>query len=155
MNNKKFITTFKGIAMVIALLFFQIPLWGQAPIQKSNLKILYVGGSTDFGRSSERGDTTGLAKGAQERMASFERMLKEYFNSVRVIHANNYTQELSNDYDVTVMDGLPVPITPRVNEGGIYKPAAYLTEDFDRPMLFIGELGENLGRSIGLKTDWY
>lgn len=31
----------------------------------------------------------------------------------------------------------------------------YLPEDFDRPAVMLVEMGETLGRRIGLKTDWY
>jgi len=149
----------KRIITMLAIVCLQFPCWGQAgaSIPKSNLKILYVGGSTDYNKS----DTAEHTRQVQERMASFENMLKKYFNSVTVIHANDYVQELSNHYHVTVMDGTPKPISPRMTEtdasGRVskYIPAKYLTEDFDRPMLFIGELGEVMGRNIGLKTDWY
>jgi hypothetical protein len=148
----------KIIIISILLSIFTMPAWGQ--IRKSNLKILYVGGSSDTDRYSVK-DTTGLKKNIGERMASFETMLKEYFNSVTVILASKYTQELSYKYDVTIMDGTPVPITPRVTERDASGKttntlaAGYFTEDFDRPVLTIGELGETLGRRIGLKTDWY
>lgn len=148
--------------VVVALLCLQLPMYGQAkaPIKKSNLKILYVGGSPDVENFSNR-DTVTMKKSAVERMKSFEDMLKTYFNSVTVIHAGNYTENLSKNYDVTVFDGTPKPIQPRIMErdasGNVtkYLMAGYLTEDFDRPAITIGELGETLGRRIGLKTDWY
>ena len=129
-------------------------------LKKSDLKVLYVGGSSEWDSYSNP-DTATFRKSVVERMNAFETMLNKYFNSVTVVHANDYTQALSYAHDVTVMDGTPKVITPRVTETDAagnttgYLAAGYLTEDFDRPMVTIGELGEKLGRRIGLKTDWY
>ncbi|GHT59119.1 hypothetical protein AGMMS50239_05040 [Bacteroidia bacterium] len=129
--------------------------------QKSDLKILYVGGSSDWSKEHFANDSIAFQKSIQERTKSFEKMLKQYFKSVTVIQAKDYTEAASQKYDVTVMDGTPKPIVPRVTEkdasGNItkYLMEGYLTESFNRPMVTIGELGERLGRRIGLKTDWY
>lgn len=130
---------------------------GGAPL---SLRILYVGGSANWEKEVFQNETD-RNKDVQRRKSSFEEMLKRYFTDVRVIDASEYSQDLSDHYDVTVMDGTPRPIADRQvikdDAGNIikYVPAAYLTEDFDRPMLFIGEMGEKMGRSIGLKLDWY
>ena len=118
-------------------------------VKKSDLKILYVGGSfrTD--------------KEAAARMQSFETMLKRYFKMVKVVGAADYTPEMSKSWDVTVMDGLPKALVPEIREkdasGRVikYQQAGYLPEDFDRPMVTLGGLGAALGGRIGLKTDWY
>jgi len=156
-----------GFVLLATFFCLHVSCGGQTigSIQKSNLKILYVGGSSDIERTGRR-DTSDEAKKAlerstQERMAAFEKMLNEYFHSVTVIRAADYTQNLSNDYDVTIMDGTPAPISPRETvrdaSGNVtnYIAAKYFTEDFNRPVVMIAELGETLGRSIGLKTDWY
>ena len=151
----------KKIVSLLAVLLVLVACHNNKTTGKSNLRILYVGGSADWELEHFDNDTIAYNKSIGERMASFRDMLKQYFDSVAVINAKDYTQELSTQYDVTVMDGTPRPIQPKVIErdeaGNItaYKPAGYLTEDFDRPMVVIGELGEVLGRRIGLKTDWY
>jgi hypothetical protein len=148
---------FFKLGMLAALLAFSC----QASVKKSNLRILYVWGSADWDDAYFEDDTARLEANIRERAASFEAMLKEYFNAVTTVRASSYTPELSRSYDVTVMDGTPIPILPGAREtdaaGKLIKivPPAYLPEDFDRPMLTIGELGEKLGRRIGLKTDWY
>lgn len=116
---------------------------------KSKLRVLYVGGNPDMERGGEAS--------VKERMASFEKMLNNYFTSVTVVHADDYTQQMSYDYDVTVMDGRPKEITPMFmdQEKGIYLKPGYFTEDFDKPILTIGALGDELGRRIGTKNDWY
>ncbi|MDR2414164.1 MAG: protein-disulfide reductase DsbD N-terminal domain-containing protein [Odoribacteraceae bacterium] len=148
----------KHLVTILAGLFLLLRV---AVAQKSDLKILYVGGSTDWAPESFRGDTAAALESARARSASFETMLGEFFNSVTVVQAADYKQALSYQYDVTVMDGAPPAITPLFRErdaaGKItsIRPAVYFTEEFDRPVVMIGELGEKLGRSIGLKLDWY
>lgn len=151
----------KKICWIIIMLLALTACQSNKAPQKSKLHILYVGGSADWDLDHFGRDSVAYEKNIKDRMASFEGMLKQYFDSVAIIDARDYKQEMSDLYDVTVMDGKPAPIAPRVMEkdaaGNIinYKSAGYLTEDFKRPMLTIGELGESLGRRIGLKTDWY
>lgn len=131
---------------------------------KQNLKVLYVGGSGNYmdsyGENYYKNEEE-KQKDIAGRMSSFEKMLSRYFTKVTVVKAADYKQPMSNDYDVTVMDGKPAAVTEKEavkdDTGRIvnYIPAAYFTEDFDKPVLLIGELGEPLGRSIGLKIDWY
>lgn len=79
-----------------------------AGIRKSNLKVLYVGGSPDINTGS-RTDSAELAESVKKRMASFEKMLKRYFREVTVTDAKDCRPALSDHYDVTVMDGKPAP----------------------------------------------
>lgn len=88
----------------------------QAGIRKSNLKVLYVGGSPDVDYVGNRPDSAVLAQSSAKRMASFDKMLKRYFRQVTVIRAQAYRPELSDNYDVTVMDGRPAPILPGIME---------------------------------------
>lgn len=133
----------------------------QAGIRKSNLKVLYVGGSPDVDYVGNRPDSAVLAQSSAKRMASFDKMLKRYFRQVTVIRAKAYRPELSDNYDVTVMDGRPAPILPGIMErdssGRLtrYEKPGYLPPDFDRPMLMIADMSEEIGWRIGLKTDWY
>ena len=132
-----------------------------AGIKKSNLSVLYVGGSPDMNTFATKVDSTVLTESIKQRMASFEKFLKQYFKKVTVIHAEDYTPELSDDYDVTVMDGKPRILQPEIREtdatGKItkYVRAGYLPQNFDRPMVLIAELGSVLGERIGVKFDWY
>ncbi len=153
----------KVIKWIIVLLCFihgSTIAYGQKDNKKVNLHILYVGGSANW-ENEAFSTPESKEKDIVRRKASFEKMLRNYFTQVTVIDASAYSQSLSNAYDVTVMDGTPKAIAERQiikDETGKvtkYVPAAYLTEDFDKPMFFIGELGERMGRSIGLKLDWY
>lgn len=151
----------KNLIAVLLLAFYSaVSVYAQKAVTPGKLRVLYVGGSAnwenDVFKTPEEKE-----KDVQRRSASFEAMLKQYFSAVKVIDAKAYTQGMSNEYDVTVVDGTPKAIAERQMikdaQGKVtkYIPAAYLTEDFDQPMLFIGETGEKLGRSIGLKLDWY
>ncbi len=132
-----------------------------AAVKKSNLRILYVGGSSDYETIGVDIDSSIVAASAKERMTSFEKFLKGYFKVVKVIHAEQYTYSMSDNYDVTILDGTPKPLRPKQilrDENGRYKgtiEALYFPQDFDRPVITIAELGNTVGRGIGLKTDWY
>lgn len=130
----------------------------QAQIVKSALKVLYVGGSADiatgFGRVV---DPETERKSIAERMASFEEMLNDYFENVKVIDAAEYVPVMSDQYDVTLFDGRPRQLTTerkRIDDYG-REQRWYLPEQFDRPAILIAEMSETLGRTPGLKTDWY
>ncbi|MNK00787.1 hypothetical protein D3C87_185780 [compost metagenome] len=146
--------------VVLLMCYSAAILYAQKATGTKKLRVLYVGGSAnwenDVFKTPEEKE-----KDVQRRSASFEAMLKQYFAEVKVVDAKVYTQDMSNAYDVTIIDGTPKPIAEKQTiknaQGKItkYVPAAYLTESFDKPMVFIGETGEKLGRGIGLKLDWY
>lgn len=127
--------------------------------KKQNISVLYVGGSAEFDDSFDRGQNPEEhAASVRVRMASWENFLKEYFKKVTVVHADDYTEAMSDDYDVTVFDGLPSqPRTPRHHSSVTrdYLSATYLSEDFDRPALTVGHISDRLTRSLGTKNDWY
>ena len=133
----------------------------QAQVKKSDVSVLYVGGSADMDAIGEKVDSAELRKSVAERTASFEKMLKHYFKTVKAVQGADYEMGMSENYDVTIFDGKPKELTPAKlvqDEQGNpvdYTPATYLTEDFDRPAIVVAEMGSTLGSSIGLKTDWY
>lgn len=128
---------------------------------KSDLKVLYVGGSPDIKNFLVKVDSAVVQRSVEERMASFEKMLKHYFKTVKVVDAKDYVPEMSSEYDVTVMDGEPRALVPARDEtdaqGRLIRrvKARFLPYDFDRPMMFIAETADILGQQIGLKTDWF
>lgn len=150
----------KSLWMIAILL-----LWGsilQAAVEKKQLKVLYVGGSADIqtGYGTDVDPET-VQKSVTERMAAFEQLLREYFTTVKVVEAKDYLAEMSDAYDVTIFDGKPRELTPAFQkkdaQGRVvkYVRAGYLPKTFDRPAVVLAEMGETLGRTIGLKTDWY
>ncbi|MCF0165194.1 MAG: hypothetical protein HUJ92_07895 [Bacteroidales bacterium] len=128
---------------------------------KSDVSVLYVAGSADIDNTSDKPDSTLFAASQAKRQASFEKFFAERFKSYKVVNAKDYKQEMSNDWDVTIFDGRPTPIRNReyiYGENGQITgliDAQYLTDDFDRPALSIAEQSSYLGRTLGLKTDWY
>ncbi len=126
--------------------------------QKQNLKVLYVGGTTD-----SYGDTYNNAvnsDAAKLRTAAFEEYLKQYFTEVATVMGSDYKEEMSAGYDVTIFDGKIPVVHKRIARKGAngeinYYSAQKLSEDFEYPALLIAEIGQDVGRSIGLKTDWY
>lgn len=130
---------------------------------KQSLRVLYVGGSVDWPGTEIAipRDPPADDPRVAERIKAFEDLLRRHFTAVTLMHAKDYRQEASEDFDVTILDGTPPEREPRRqvrNSAGRVVDnvaARYFTEDFNRPVIVVGELGEKLGRRIGLKFDWY
>ncbi len=130
--------------------------------QKQQLKVLYVGGSTDFETFGEEVSKEKLDQGVKERTAAFEQYLKKYFSGVKAINGMDYKPEMSADYDVTIFDGEAPALSPsklRRGDNGIsivesYRPRC-IPDDFNYPAILLADMGEEYGRAIGTKTDWY
>lgn len=130
-------------------------------VKKSDLKVLYVGGHADIETFDEEAyDTVAVEKSVAERTAAWKAYLEEYFAEVGVVQGSDYSHEMSEKYDVTIIDGDPKPMEPRKTlvEGGRYKKfveARYFPDNFDCPVITIAEESEKVGRRIGVKNDWY
>ena len=129
---------------------------------KQNVSVLYVGGSADIETMGAQNiDSLVLKKSIKARMNAYETFLKSRFKKVKMIDAKAYVAILSDQYDVTIFDGDPVPIRPMILERDAngrttrYERAAYLPDDFSRPSICIANFSEDIGRSIGTKNDWY
>ncbi len=129
---------------------------------KQNISVLYVGGSAEFEIMGNMPvDNLALEKSVQARTRSFTKFLKSKFRTVKAIDAKEYTAEMSDQYDVTIFDGKPLPIRPEINERDEkgrtirFEKAAYLPDDFNRPALCIANASQDMGRSIGTKCDWF
>jgi hypothetical protein len=150
----------KYIILNLFILCFSM-LTNAAAIKKTNLKVLYVGGTSNIDVTSTTPDASSLARSIADRAASFGQMLKQYFTVVKCINGKDYKQEMSNHYDVTIFDGKPRPIIPKREikdkNGNMveYHLATYLTLDYDRPTITIADMSEEIGREIGTKADWY
>lgn len=128
---------------------------------KANLKILYVGGNPDYESFLRKKSPEEHAASVKIRIEAFGDFLRERFDSVNVISGSEYKPEMSETFDVTVFDGKIPVIKPAVREtdaqGNIirYVRAQLLPEDFDCAAVTIGSVGEDVGRAIGSKNDWY
>ena len=151
------------LRMLVAALVLGAAVLPAAETVKQTLRVLYVGGSVDWPGTEGAipKEPPPDAPRVVARMKSFELMLRRYFTDVTIMHAKDYRQELSVGHEVTVLDGTPQEREPRRDvhdaAGKIVDrvPARYFSEDFSHPVLVIGELGEKIGRRIGLKFDWY
>lgn len=131
--------------------------------KKQAVSVLYVGGSPEIETIGigTPPDPAVVAKSAAERTAAFEKFLKKNFKTVKVVDAKDYHYSMSDYYDVTILDGTPAPIAPGirdVDEHGRmirYARPQYFPLDFNRPVVTIAEAGEEMGRRIGTKNDWY
>lgn len=126
---------------------------------KVDLKVLYVGGNPDLNSYGDMPADT-IKASVKSRMESFETFLNEKFTEVKVVLGDDYSPEMSNDYDVTVFDGRPKPIERRhleYDEEGnqLYKPDRYMPYGFDRASVTIGSTSESIALPIGCKNDWY
>ena len=68
---------------------------------------------------------------------------------------------MSKSYDVTVFDAAPKALKARMTEYDITgryltaEPPQYLPDDYDCATLSIASASESVGRSLGIKNDWY
>lgn len=144
----------RKLLTLIAVLLFAFTMNAQ---QKQNLKVLYVGGSADW----EKKSPAEQQEQNNKRIAAFENYLKNHFTEVTVINGNDYQEQISAGYDVTIFDGkLPLYAPSVVTKDEQGQPKDYynrrcISENFSFPSILIAEAGENIGRGIGTKTDWY
>lgn len=128
---------------------------------KERVSVLYVGGSPDINYVGVTPDSAKMAKSAKMRSADFEKFLRQRFYKVKAIQGEDYTADMSKEYDVTVFDGKPKALREReyVRDatGRITAviPAKYLPDDFDRAAVCIAEASQNMGRTLGSKNDWF
>lgn len=151
---KKIFSIFLLMSLVISAV------WAQG---KQPYSVLYVGGSSNYDEyagSSNDIDSVTLAKDKAARTASFQKFLKSRFKTVKVINGQDYDQSMSKDFDVTILDAKPKAIHEtftEVNPDGSteYYMGEFFTEDFDRPIVCIGEASDRYMNSIGSKNDWF
>jgi hypothetical protein len=129
-------------------------------IEKTNLKVLYVGGHSDIETIGGAYDTLAHKRGVVVRTQAWKTFLEQYFTTVKAIQGDEYNYKMSYDYDVTIIDGTPKPLKPRRNvysNGRIVKLIypKFFPDDFDCPVITIAEEGETVGRHLGVKNDWY
>ncbi len=123
---------------------------------KHNLKVLYVGGAHDYSEYKHN-EKNVPANGVEVRTAAFERYLKSQFSDVTMTTAEEYKQEMSKDYDVTVIDNMLPDKAPMRRDAELYSgrksfvPMAKLEEGYDYPTIIIGRPAADNGYAIGSK----
>ena len=142
-----------------------ITLSATAAVKKQKLSVLYLGGQVDWengsmGHINHFKNDAEFQQALSERMSAFEQLLKTYFTTVKTMPAKDWRPEMSDQYDVTIFDGKTAPIDS-IKEMFYYNGGSrmvthyvYIPENFSRPCVTIGTMGETLCRSIGIKNDW-
>ena len=136
------------IKLIIVGILFVISNILQAQIIKSDLRILYVGGSADVATGFGANPKPEIVqKSTAERIAAFEQMLNQYFQIVKIIDAKDYVPTMSEEYDVTIFDGKPRELMPGVRktdaQGRVvkYVQPEYWPQTFDRPAIIHAQMG--------------
>ena len=113
----------------------------------SELRVLFVGPNPDDVRASVS-ETLFMYDKAEASYArhtpAFRELLEAHFDEVGVVFGEDYTPDMSDDYDVTIFDALPKPLHGR----------SVLPDDFGKPAILVGYVAPRLTRSLGLKLDW-
>ena len=134
-----------------------------AQIQKSDFSILYIGVNPEKPLTQRDSMYGGefldrKVELRKKRSADYEQFLKHYFNTVKVVFSEDYKEEMSSEYDVTIIDDyLPVISGGYIKDenGEIigYEPRKYLSESYDDATLMIGEPSAFTGEGRQLKID--
>lgn len=151
------------IISYLLILLVAVSFTSFAQVEKSDLKILYVGINPEnplskrdsmYAQNKER-----ILDLQQKRSPDFEAFLSAYFNTVKVVYAEEYKETMSDEYDVTIID----TYLPKLTEGGmimnekagkeVYEQPTYLTEDFNHATIMIGEPSAFIGQGRQLKID--
>ena len=133
---------------------------------KSDLHVLYVGDHPD--RVEQSPSARNIYRNAQGeipewhrgRTASFEHLLSQHFTDVTVVYSDEYTESISDNYDVTIFGDLPVAAKAAVYERDensvttAFEPAEYLSPKFDNASVLIGFVSPAIGQPLELKMDW-
>lgn len=152
----------KNAKILLMMLFWTSAAFYAQQIKEENLSVLYVGYdpavAVDEKIINSPTGTGGMSparfrEDVKTRYNVFQGYLKEYFTTVKAVDARSYTMDMSKYYDVTIFDQT-INAWEKRQDPPNYKPAKYLTEDFDSPTIFIGHTAPDMGNSIGLKLDW-
>lgn len=134
----------KRLLTLLAILFFCLHSFAQdVKTDKMELKILYVGGSSDW--SDGNIATLQHPDSVASRSGAFKELLEKYFTSVTLINGADYDYKLSEKYDVTIIDGKIPQLRDRIHIRGksykyseYYRPI-YFPQDYSAPTLFLAE----------------
>ena len=136
-----------------------------AKVKPMKLSVLYLGGQSEWAHGEFDGpdhfkSEEDYQQAISRRQTAFEQLLRTYFTTVKAMPAADYKPEMSRDYDVTIFDGR-IPVLREEKQSQFFQGQTYdypvryyLPEDFDRPCITIGTMGETLCRTIGIKNDW-
>ena len=97
------------------------------------------------------GKPAGNQRYEADRTGAFEKLLRGYFDDVKVVSSNEYTPDMSDSYDVTIFDDAPGALG-EVEGDALYPP--YLPKDFDRAAIMIGRIAPQMAEGLHLKFNF-
>lgn len=156
------------VQCIAVCLLLSAPLAAAAPVRSmelSPLRVLFVGSDPKNAQLDqiEREESYPGRMLALKRASTgdFERLLRRYFATVKVVYGPAYKESMSSDYDVTIFDALPPAIrpatikrNPKTGEVVQYFPAQYLTRRFARSAILIGQVAAEISEPLEYKMDW-
>ncbi|MGJ8734038.1 MAG: hypothetical protein ACSHW4_12860 [Cellulophaga sp.] len=130
---------------------------------KSSLKILYVGTNPNQGLLEREKifspDPERAEQMKKRRSADFKVFLENYFKNVTVVYVEDYKEQMSANFDVTIIDAY----LPKLTEGGmvfnkdagmeVYTQPTYLSNSYSAATIMIGEPSAFIGQGRALKID--
>jgi len=132
---------------------------------KSSLRVLYIGDDPEnivfHGLEQGMADNERYVEIRKKRTSAFARLLHRYFDEVKVVFSGDYVESMSAGYDVTIFGNLPPLLRKkeleRASDGHVTKiiPAVYLSENYDRATIMIGDVSAIMGESLETKIDWH
>lgn len=145
----------KRILIAIVAIILILPLHAQE-IKKSKLKVLYVAQNPElpdgYGFGGNRKLWQSLKK---DRPQDFYQFFQKYFKTVAMVYGEEYKEEMSDKYDVTVIDALiPQKDGKKLKIWNMHQSPDYLSEDYDDPTVFIAGVGGAILWNKKTKIDW-
>ncbi|MCT4603722.1 MAG: hypothetical protein N4A59_12605 [Marinifilum sp.] len=145
----------KHVIIVLLAVLFVGPLHAQN-IEKSKLKVLYVAQNPDLPDGYSFGGNVKLWESLKkDRPQDFYQFFQKYFKTVKMVYGEDYKEEMSDKYDVTVFDAL-IPQTDGKMTKRWYMRSApdYFSEDYDAASVMIAGVGGAMLWNKKTKIDW-
>ena len=129
---------------VLCLILCLIFAFSADAADNSKLRVLYVG-PDPASQPDVPVYVTGIGRERfvelrTERPEAFRSLLSKHFDNFKIIVAEDYRVELSEQFDVTIFDAQPPVIEGRKQADGREKQIR-LPDDFSHPAMMIGEVG--------------
>ncbi|MCV6606436.1 MAG: hypothetical protein OIF34_14130, partial [Porticoccaceae bacterium] len=136
---------------------------------KSALKVLYVGKNPEkvtFDNLMAYDKQSPFARRkvvlGKSRLPSFKAFLSKHFESVDVVYSADYSESMSDNYQVTIFGNVPRAVKEKVLEmdektGKVkrFEPPEYLSRDFDNAAILLAEVSPLIAEPLEYKMDWF
>lgn len=144
----------RKLILILTFIFACSTLYAQ---NKQQLNVLFVWGSGNSLRTPNPGGRDN--DDVMSRRDAYNSFLNERFTGVKMIYADDYTPQMSVDYDVTIIDtylkGYYKGEQGELSNGDKrYFTEQRLPYDFSSPIMFIADAIDRNSRAIGCKFDW-